>query len=236
MQRILTVEDLSVSFGEQNILANINFELGRGENLAVIGPNGSGKTVLLQALLNTIPHGGKITWEPGMRLGYVPQKIEADRHLPINLRNLLISKANTLGLKESEIKTAVEATKIAEKILITPIGHLSGGQFQLALITFALLGKPDVLLLDEPTASVDQPGEKQVFELVHELQEKYGIAVIVVSHDLHFVSHYATKVLCLNKTRLCFGPPEEALTPDVLRKLYGEQHKYYHHIHYEGRD
>lgn len=233
MQEILTVKDLNINFGEQNILHDLDFELERGENLAVIGPNGSGKTVLLRALLQTIPYDGKVEWAPNVRLGYVPQKIQADRHLPFNLKNLLLAKAGVLGLQKSEIKSVTDTTKLTEKILGTPIGHLSGGQFQLALIAFALLGKPDVILLDEPTASIDQAGEERVYELVHELQDKYGITAIVVSHDLHFVNHYATKVLCLNKTGLCFGPPEEALTPEVLHKLYGEQHKYFHHQHHK---
>jgi len=232
---ILTVKNLAVNFDELNVLYGINFELSRGENLAVIGPNGSGKTILLRALLKIIPYEGEIRWAPGIRLGYVPQKIEADRHLPINLKNLLSAKAHVLGLQKSETKAVLEETRITEKILTTPIGHLSGGQFQLALIAFALLGKPGALLLDEPTASIDQSGEEQIFELIHKLQDKYGIAAIIVSHDLHFVNHYATKVLCLNKTGLCFGPPQDALTPEVLHKLYGEQHKYYHHAHHENK-
>jgi zinc transport system ATP-binding protein len=236
MPKILTVKNLNVSFDEQNVLSNLNFELDKGENLAVIGPNGSGKTVLLRALLKTIPYEGEIEWAPNIHLGYVPQKIQADRHLPVNLKNLLAAKANILRLQKSEIKVVAEATRLTEKIRATPIGHLSGGQFQLALIAFALLGKPDVLLLDEPTASIDQPGEEQIYELIHELQDKYDITAIVVSHDLHFVNHYATKVLCLNKTGLCFGPPEEALTPEVLRKLYGERHKYYHHAHHDAHE
>jgi zinc transport system ATP-binding protein len=111
---------------------------------------------------------------------------------------------------------------LTEKILETPIGHLSGGQFQRALIAFALLGKPNVLILDEPTASIDKPGEEQVYELIHRLGDTYGMATIVVSHDLNFVYRYATKVLCLSQSgALCFGDPHEALTQEVLDKLYG---------------
>ena len=105
---------------------------------------------------------------------------------------------------------------MTKRCCTTPVGHLSGGQFQRALIAFALLGKPNVLILDEPTASIDKPGEEQMYELVHRLQDEYGMTVILVSHDLSFVYQYATKVLCLNKVGLCFGAPEEALTPEVL--------------------
>lgn len=89
------------------------------------------------------------------------------------------------------------------------------------------------MLLDEPTASIDQLGEEQIYELIHELQEKYGITIILVSHDLAVVYKYATKVLCLNKTGLCFGPPESILTPEIFKKLYGEEHKYVRHMHHK---
>src|SRR3989344_4417317 len=161
MSEILKVENLTVTLDGVNIIENLNFELQRGENLAIIGPNGSGKTVLLKTLLGFFPHKGEIKWTGDAKLGYVPQKINADRHLPIDLENLLSAKANILGLKKSDIKEVTEATKITGKILKTPIGHLSGGQFQRSLIAFALLGRPNVMLLDEPTASIDQPGEEQ---------------------------------------------------------------------------
>ncbi len=233
MSNILRVENLSVALDGETILKNVNFEIEKGENLAVIGPNGSGKTVLLKTLLGIFPHEGKIIRAERTKLGYVPQKIDADRHLPIDLENLINAKAAVLGLKKSDVKEATDAVKITDKVLKTPIGHLSGGQFQRALIAFAVLGKPDIILLDEPTASIDQLGEEQIYELIHELQEKYGITIILVSHDLSIVYKYATKVLCLNKTGVCFGPPEIALTPEIFKKLYGQEHKYVHHLHHD---
>ncbi len=233
MEKALKVENLSVILDRETIIKNIDFELEKGGNMAVIGPNGSGKTVFLKALLGILPHQGKIEWAEETRLGYVPQKIDADRHLPIDLENLLAAKAHILQLKKADIKSVIEATKLTAKILKTPIGHLSGGQFQRSLIAFALLGKPNVMLLDEPTASIDQLGEEQVYDLIHEIQDKYGITIILVSHDLAVVYKYADKVLCLNKTGLCFGPPESTLTPEVFKKLYGEEHKYVHHMHHK---
>lgn len=233
MADILTVKDLQVSFGgEAPILEKINLALEAGDNLALIGPNGAGKSVFLRALLGMIPHMGKIEWTKNARIGYVPQKIDADRHLPVNLQNLLNAKAAVLKIPRSEIETTINIVGLTDAILTTPIGHLSGGQFQRALIAFAILGKPNILILDEPTASIDKPGEEQVYELIHRLQDEYGMTVILVSHDLSFVYRYATKVLCLNKESVCFGTPEEALTPEVLEKLYGP-HKYYHHIHHD---
>lgn len=230
MATVLTVKDLGVSFEGETYIEGINFTIDEGEGLAVIGPNGAGKSVLLRALLGMIPYRGTIAWTPGIRLGYVPQKIDADRHLPINVQNLLNAKAATLRLSKKDIDETIKAVGLDRKILETPVGHLSGGQFQRALIGFSLLGKPSVLMLDEPTASIDKPGEEMVYELLHRLQEQYRMTVILVSHDLTFVYRYASKVLCLNKSGLCFGAPEEALTPDVLKNLYGVQ-KHFHQDH-----
>lgn len=116
-------------------------------------------------------------------------------------------------------------------MLDTPVGHLSGGQFQRGLIGFALIGRPNVLLLDEPTASIDEPGEEHIYELINRLQNRYELASVMVSHDLSFVVRYATRVMCLNKRILCIGAPQVALAPEILQKLYGESFAYYEHNH-----
>ena len=230
MSSVLKLSGVGVTFEGETALSDINLALDAGDGLAIIGPNGAGKSVLVRALLGMLPYRGEIVWATGTRIGYVPQKIDADRHLPINLQNLLAAKSAVLRLAPGETHATVEAVGLDRKTLRTPVGHLSGGQFQRALIAFALLGKPNVLILDEPTASIDKPGEEQIYELVHRLQDEYEMTTIVVSHDLSFVYRYATKVLCINRSGLCFGPPEEALTPGVLEKLYGP-HKYFHHHH-----
>jgi zinc transport system ATP-binding protein len=235
MSTVLTTAGLTVHFDDGTALENVNLSLEGGEALAIIGPNGAGKTVFLRALLGMVPYTGTVTWASGVRVGYVPQKIDADRHLPINVQNLLHAKAATLGLQKKDVDAVVAAVGLNEKTLATPVGHLSGGQFQRALITFALLGQPNVLMLDEPTASIDKPGEEQIYELIHRLQEKYKMTVILVSHELSLIYRYATKVLCLNKTGICFGTPEEAFTPQVLTRLYGTPMKpYLHRAHQNG--
>lgn len=229
--KILTIENLTVRFDEDIIIKDIGFELNAGDNLAVIGPNGSGKTVLLKTLLGMFSYQGTITWAPNVKIGYVPQKIEADKHLPLTFSNLFDAKAEALKLPASEIRSTTEAVGLSGEILRIPVGHLSGGQFQKSLIAFALLGRPTILLLDEPTASIDQPGEEQMYELVHRLQKKYNLTVILVSHDLSFVYRYATKVFCLNKQGVCFGAPRDVLDQKTLDKLYGSTKKYYEHKH-----
>jgi len=227
---LLQVRNLSVRIENKTILENINFELGAGERLVILGPNAAGKTVLLKTLLNLFPYSGEIVWAD-VRLGYVPQKIDPERHLPITYKDLLKSKCKILNVSAVRIPEISESVGLTKAELETPVGHLSGGQFQRGLIGFALIGDPQVLLLDEPTASIDEPGEEHIYNLIHRLQDRYNLAVIAVSHDLSFIYRYATKVLCLNKQGLCVGAPQEVLAPEILSKLYGEPVSYYHHDH-----
>ncbi len=220
MAVILELKNVSVTFGHRMVLEDISFAVEEGEDVAIIGPNGSGKTVLLKTILGLIPHEGQVIWRPGATAGYVPQKIEADRSVPLNVRNLLESKAAIIGKGEKEIAEVVGRVGLTELMLTTQVGHLSGGQFQRALIAFALLGDPDVVLFDEPTASMDEPGEEQMYALIDRLQAEMGLTVLVVSHDISFVHRHAAKVLCLNHSGLCFGPPHGVLTPELLSKLF----------------
>ena len=120
--------------------------------------------------------------------------------------------------------------KLSPEFVNAGLGTLSGGQFQKALIAFALLGRPNVLLFDEPTASLDELSEERIYELVHELQAQRGITVILVSHDLSVVYRYANRVMCLSKGMTCLGRPKEILTPEMLEEVYGAPLKYYSHI------
>jgi zinc transport system ATP-binding protein len=227
---ILSVQGLKIGFGNRVVFQELSFEAQRGDCLAVIGPNGSGKTVLLKALLHLVPYQGEIRWSPDARVGYVPQKIAADRQLPLRLRDLLAAKAAILKVPTAELHRIHEDVGLTEELLNTSIGHLSGGQFQKALIAFALLGQPNVLLFDEPTASLDELTEDRVYELVHSLQVEKGMTLILVSHDLSVVYRYANMVLCLSKGKPCMGRPKEILTPETLEELYAAPPKYYRHI------
>jgi zinc transport system ATP-binding protein len=236
MKRILSVKNLMVAFGSRVVLQNLNFELNSGDSLAIIGPNGSGKTVLLKALLGLIAYKGEIRWDEGVRLGYVPQKVAADRQLPLRARDLLEAKVRFLRLPTSEVDLVSAEVGLTGELLGTSIGILSGGQFQKVLIAFALLGHPNVLLFDEPTASLDELTEERVYESLHALQKARGFSVILVSHDLSVVYRYATMVLCLSKTRPCMGPPKVVLSPEMLEELYSAPPQYYQHVHDRPKD
>lgn len=229
---LLSVQNLTVRLEDKRVIEDLSFELAPRDRLSILGPNGAGKTVLLKALLNLVPFSGSVIWAPDVRIGYVPQKIDAEIHLPLTFDDLFRAKCITLNVSLSEVDEVAQGVGLTGDMLKTPVGHLSGGQFQRSLIGFALIGQPNVLLLDEPTASVDEPGEEHIYELIHRLQDQRDLATIIVSHDLSFVFRYATTVLCLNRQKVCFGSPREALSADVIDKLYGEAVGFYHHDHH----
>jgi len=221
METVLDVDDLSVSFGATPILNHLSFSITRGSAVAIIGPNGAGKTVLLRTLIGAIKHSGSIRWASHIRFGYVPQKLDLVRDVPITGFDFLRAKAALNGHAATPSADALRAVGLSERACRQSIGSLSGGQFQRLLVAFALMGNPDVLLLDEPTAGVDETGQEQLNELVHRLQQDRCLTVLMISHDLSVVSLHATNVLCLGPDRVCFGPPRTILTPELLNEIYG---------------
>lgn len=234
--RLLSVTNLNVSFGTREVIHDLSFEVQQGDCLAIIGPNGAGKTVLLTALLNLIPYRGEIRWSREARLGYVPQKIAADRQLPLSAKDLLTAKARFLKLPARELQLVPAELGLSDEVLSTSIGALSGGQFQKVLIAFALLGGPNILLFDEPTASLDELTEEHIYELLQTLQRDRGMTILLVSHDLSIVYRNANMVLCLSKGKTCMGPPKEILTPAMLQELYASPAQCYQHSHERERE
>lgn len=229
MDTVLNVNGLSVHFKANRVLSDLSFSINRGESLAIIGPNGAGKTVLLRSLIGSIPFSGTVQWASGTRIGYVPQKLDLDRDIPITGFDFLRARVALDQKRALSISSVLAEVGLSLDVARLPIGDLSGGQFQRILIAFALVGDPTVLLLDEPTAGVDLPGEERLNQLVHRLQQSKGLTVLFISHELSVVDQYATNVLCLSRAHPCFGPPKTLLTPGTLRDLYGTEVKY--HVH-----
>jgi zinc transport system ATP-binding protein len=132
-------------------------------------------------------------------------------------------------VSDAELRRALDLVNLTHEVVRRPIGTLSGGQFQRLLLAFAFLGRPRVLLFDEPTAGIDEPGEEQLYERIHRLKQQEGFTLLLISHELSLVYRYATRVLCLGRDGSCIGPPTEVLTPDRLAVLYGTPMKY--HVH-----
>ncbi|MGA3291949.1 MAG: metal ABC transporter ATP-binding protein [Candidatus Microgenomates bacterium] len=233
--KILTVSGLTVEFNNHVILDDVSFEVERGDTLAIIGPNGAGKTVLFRALLGLIPYQGKITWDKDVRIGYVPQKLSIPKDIPLTVDEFLHFKEKN----DDKIREAMESVGFLKKskhlhndfrVLNTKMGALSGGELQRVLIAYAHLDAPNVLLFDEPTAGVDVSGEETVYSLINKHKTREDLTIIFISHELQVVNQFAANVLCLNKEKVCFGPPNIAIDKESLAKMYGEDfHLYKHH-------
>jgi len=234
---VLAVENLTVIKNNHKILENISFDVEKGDTVAIIGPNGAGKTTLFKALLNLIPYQGKIVWMPNVKIGYVPQKLYVDKDVPLTTYEFF----NLKEKNRSRIKEAMAAVGLTEAvnhehnvekhILQNRLGVLSGGELQRVLIAWALLGDPDILLFDEPTSGVDIVGEETIYVMLDRLKVAKNMTILLISHELEIVYEHATKVVCINKERVCFGPPRKVLTKESIEALYGEEVGYYGHEH-----
>ena len=230
-EKTLEVSDLSVHFGATRVLADLSFRVAKGTALAIIGPNGAGKTVLLKTLIGSLPFSGTVRWAPDVHIGYVPQKLDLERDIPITGVDFLNARAAVAHKPAVGLCSVLALVGIPSEVAQRPIGAMSGGQFQRLLIAFALVADPNVLLLDEPTAGVDEPGQEQLNELVRRLQKSQGLTVLFISHELSVVYQYADNVLCLSHEHAWFGPPSTILTPESLRQIYGGEVSFHIHDH-----
>ncbi len=226
---LLKVQNLSVQLDGQKIIEDVSFEVKPQEVVAVIGPNGAGKSVLLKTLLGILPKTkGKIFWKPGVKIGYLPQRFHVDYYLPMTVFEFLRLKPN----QDITLEETLKLVSLGKEWLGKILAHLSSGELQKVLLSWALLDKPHILLFDEPTENVDVIGQASIYSLLHHLQDKTGVAIVLVSHDLQVVYRYANKVICLNKKMLCEGVPTEVLTTAKLSELYGD-YAFFHHYHYD---
>ena len=240
------VRDLRVKFGDTEVLRGVNLRVPQGQIVALIGPNGSGKTTLLRCLLGLQKYSGevRIFGERDLgkalpRVGYVPQKLALERSFILSVREFLALRLRATRhwffmsrrRLDDFIKPALVQIGV-EELLDRPIAQLSGGQLQRVLIAYALLSKPDLLLLDEPTAGVDTPGEETFYDLIAHVQRQYKLTVILVSHDLSMVYSHASRVYALNGVICCEGPPEQVMNAESLKQAYGIHATPYAHHHH----
>lgn len=211
----------------------------------MVGPNGSGKTTLLKIILGLLApdHGtvevlGKPPVQSVKNVGYMPQFAPFTRDFPISVEETVLmgrlGKTSSMGFFSKEDKQiAAESMEAVEVLDLRKrsIGSLSGGQLQRALIARALTCNPEIMILDEPTANVDMKVEKDIFDLLKRLNEK--ITIIVVTHDIGFISQYIDRVACINRTLICH--PTSELTGETIENLYGTHVHMVHH-HHEGED
>ena len=210
----LVVENLSVRLQDKMVLEGVGFKLKRGNTLAIVGPNGGGKTTIFKVLLNLLPHTGSVSWNGDVRLGYVPQGLVAT-DLPISVEEFLRFKSKT------DLEACISEVGLGTDILPQTLGSLSGGELQRILIAWAIVDRPNVLLLDEPTSGVDIGAEEPIYQNVKALKSSLGITTLLISHNMHVVMHYSDQVLALNKRVLFFGDTATVSHSKLLEIIYG---------------
>lgn len=215
---LISAQNICIRYGGTEVLHNVSLAVRPGEIVTIVGPNGSGKSTLLRALLGIIaPADGGVTRAPGLRIGYLPQRLSIDPSMPITLRRFL-----SLPLRVSDQRAGAALAQVGlEGKGALQMAGLSGGQMQRALLARALLSDPQILMLDEPTQGLDQPGEADFYRLIEEVRARTGLAVLMVSHDLHVVMAASDRVICLNGHICCEGTPAVVSTAPEYRALFG---------------
>lgn len=231
---LLAAEQVDYHLGVEKILDQVNILVHAGEIVTLVGPNGAGKTTLLKILLGIIRcQVGKVWRKPGIRLGYVPQNMPMDWVLPLTVARFL--KLGTGKISNETMEESLRLTGVAH-LFDAPIQGLSGGEFKRVILARATLGRPDVLVLDEPVHGVDYTGQIELYRLIGHLRNQFGWGVLLVSHDLHIVMGATDKVVCLNRHVCCTGQPDQVSNHPEFIELFGNQFvkalALYHHRHH----
>jgi zinc transport system ATP-binding protein len=212
---LISARHLSLRVGRAEILTDVSFEIRSGEIVTLIGPNGSGKTSLLKALLGLVPAKGDIVRKPGLRVGYVPQNFPRDRSLPIT-----VGRFARLFADDAAVDAALQRVGIAG-LANHQLASLSGGELARVMLARAIAGRPELLILDEPLAGVDVAGEAALYHLIAQIRDEIGCGVVLVSHDLHVVMAQADRVVCLNGHVCCEGKAEQVVSDPAFAQLFG---------------
>lgn len=237
--RLITATNLTLQHAGKTVMRDVDMHIDRGEIVTLVGPNGSGKSTLIKGLIGALkPSSGSVNVVRGLRIGYVPQSLHMDGLLPLTVTRFLClphrhsSDAMARALEEAGVPDLGNAQMRA----------LSGGQFQRVLLARALLMEPDLLILDEATQGLDQPGAADFYRKIAHVRRALNCAVLMVSHDLHVVMAASDRVLCLNGHVCCEGTPDVVQDAPEYRALFGTGTNgafalYRHeHDHHHGHD
>lgn len=215
---LASMAHVSVAQGGRTVLQHVNFAIEPGEIVTIVGPNGSGKSTLLKTLVGALtPEKGRVTRQPGLRMGYVPQRLHIDPTLPMTVARFL---SLPRPASRDRRRAALERAGVPE-LADRQMAALSGGQFQRVLLARAILDDPQLLLLDEATQGLDQPGSASFYRRIEEVRAELGCAVLMVSHELHVVMSASDRVICLNGHICCEGQPEAVASAPEYRALFG---------------
>ncbi|MFK3692726.1 zinc ABC transporter ATP-binding protein ZnuC [Agrobacterium tumefaciens] len=200
------------------LVRGVEFSVSKGEIVTLIGPNGSGKSTSAKMAIGVVkPTEGVVTRTAGLKVGYVPQKLSVDWTMPLSVRRLMTL---TGPLAARDIDAALNATGIAH-LANAEVQHLSGGEFQRALLARAIARKPDLLVLDEPVQGVDFSGEIALYDLIKNIRNSSNCGILLISHDLHVVMAETDTVICLNGHVCCRGTPQAVSQSPEYMRLFG---------------
>jgi ABC-type Mn2+/Zn2+ transport system ATPase subunit len=224
---LVRFEKVTCRYGREPVLVNIDLSLAEGDFVGVVGPSGSGKTTLLRAVAGAVrPIAGRIVREPRAAIGYVPQVETVNWYFPVTVREaVLMSRIDGRIVPWASKQDLRDAGEVLERLGIDDLGarhirELSGGQQQRVFIARAMLRRPRLLLMDEPTSGVDVRTRHDVMHLIHELHHE-GMAIVLTTHDLNGIAAHLPRLVCLNREVIATGRPADVITPDVLERTYG---------------
>lgn len=236
---LVELHNVGLDFKSRRVLDQISFRVCPKEILTIIGPNGAGKSCLLKVILGLYePTRGHCERSSGLKIGYMPQKLAVDPSLPLSVERFL-----TLANKGNSAPVDDVLKRVgARDLRFSAVQSLSGGEFQRVLLARALLREPDLLVLDEPAQGVDLQGQQALYHLLAELRDEQGFAILMVSHDLHFVMAQTDQVLCLNQHVCCSGTAESVSQHPEYLSLFGSgdvediavythSHDHHHDLH-----
>ncbi len=215
---LIALRDVSVRLGGHPALRNVDLDLSAAEIVTIVGPNGSGKSTLLRTIIGAVvPQSGRITRAPGLRIGYVPQTLALNATLPMTVARVL---SLPVWRRPDAVAVALAQAGVPD-LAQRQLSELSGGQFQRVLLARALMDAPQVLLLDEPTQGLDQPGAAAFYRQIEQVRRDTGVAILMVSHELNVVMRASDRVICLNGHVCCHGTPEVVASDPEYRALFG---------------
>ena len=217
---LIEVRNLNVAYGRKKVLKDVNLTLSKDEIVTIVGPNGSGKTTLFKSIIGSVPiTSGKVFIKPNLKIGYVPQVLNIDRSMPLTVARFLklAKNRNDQGLLKARQVLG------SDDLLSNQISNLSAGQLQRVLLGHALMNEPDILLLDEATRGLDQPGSADFYKKIEEIRDTTGCSILMISHDLHVVMSASNRVICLNGHICCQGEPKSVASSPEYKAMFGSK-------------
>ncbi|GJM01396.1 MAG: zinc import ATP-binding protein ZnuC [Methyloligella sp.] len=229
------IEANSIGFQRDGrwILRGIDFSISAGEIVTLIGPNGGGKTTFARICLGVLQADeGQLKRASNLSIGYVPQRLKLDRTLPLTVSRFLTVRQK---VSKEDLMNVLDEVG-SSHLLNAQMSSLSGGEMQRVLLARALVNKPHLLVLDEPAQGVDFAGEAALYDLISNIRNNFGCAVLLISHDLHIVMGSSDRVLCLNGHVCCAGVPEQISHHPEYERLFGPERAQTYGIYAHSHD